>query len=151
MTLSTKTIGLGLLAAGLLALWLGNGPDASPVLPKPTDEWARTVEPIRATLAKAPERKRLGLFYAAFADVVARDGQAADKATLTTVADLVALNERAGKLAFQQTGVQGKYPGLAKQIDDALRVGWGDNAPLDAAKRARAVECLRAVAWACGG
>ena len=61
-------------------------------------------------------------------------------------------NRRAGLLMFQETGIQGKYPGLAEAIDKVLadQVGLAV-VPLDAEKRKRAIDALRAIAWACGG
>ena len=65
----------------------------------------------------------------------------------------------AGLLMFQRTGIAGKYPGLAQQIDRAIARGMGleendegyTDVELDAEWIERLVRVLRAVAWACRG
>jgi hypothetical protein len=52
---------------------------------------------------------------------------------------------------FQQTDLQGKYPGLGDAIESALtQLVSMDNTPLDEAKRKSVLAAFRAIAWACG-
>ena len=124
-------------------------PAPTPVPERPSDALAAAVAPVAAILkGHVEDGRRLAGFYASLADVVARD----EGKVLQTTAHLRELNRRAGLLAFQRTGVSGKHPGLAEAIDKVLvdEVGL-ENVALDAAKRKRAVDALKALAWACGG
>jgi hypothetical protein len=138
-----------LIVAGLAATWRPVSPSPEPI-PAPADAATRAaVAPVGAKLANHKEDgRRLASFYAGLADVIARD----QGKIVATTAHLRELHRRAGLLMFQQTGIAGKYPGLAEAINKVLadRVGL-ENVPLDAAKQKAAVEAFRAIAWACQG
>jgi len=90
----------------------------------------------------------LAAFYLSLADVVERD----QGKVIQSTAELRETNRRTGLLMFQETGIQGKYPGLAEAIDKVLadQIGLAV-VPLDAEKRKQMIDTLRAIAWACGG
>jgi hypothetical protein len=152
MNTSTR-IALVLLCIGLAArVWphvATVSPAPSPAPDRPSDALATAVAPVAAILKESPEDgRRLAAFYLALSDVIARD----EGRLIQTTAHLRELNRRAGLLAFQQTGIDGKHAGLAEAIDKALadQVGLA-NVPLDADKRKRALAAFSALAWACGG
>lgn len=83
----------------------------------------------------------LAAFYGDFADVIERDFN-----IITTTEQFRLLNTRAGQLAFQKTGMQGKHPGLAPMLEAVTTKVLGiQNGPLD---RPKAVELLKALQWA---
>ena len=155
------------LAIGLLALVLWGDridlsrfwPEATPTLPAPSAELQAVVTPIASLVAGETadaDRAALSEYYAAFADVVSRDGKTR---IIATTGLLRTANERAGQLMFQQTGLQGRYAGIV----DAIARAWGNHlgiaatkdgattyrvVDLDDAKRAKAVEFYAALAWA---
>jgi hypothetical protein len=62
------------------------------------------------------------------------------------------LNRRAGLLAFQRTGIEGKYPGLSEAIEKVLADQIGlDNVALDSTKQEKSKKTFKALAWACAG
>ena len=145
----TTLLALGLIVTGLVATWRPAAPTPEPI-PAPSDDALRAaVAPVRAKLAGHQEDgRRLASLYSSLADVLARD----QGKVITTTAQLRELNRRAGLLAFQKTGIAGKYSGLAEAIDKVLtdRIGL-DNVALDSAKQTAAIESFRALAWACQG
>lgn len=156
------------LAAGLLALvlWGGNltpptpTPTPAPALTAPGPQLQAIVLPIAAVVTgtKATEdRSALADYYAAWADLLERDGTG--KKLVATTAVLAEANATAGGLMFQQTGIAGRYDQgkkLSSTIDQALGtwIGIADgkggflNEALDDGKRAKAVEFARAMQWA---
>jgi hypothetical protein len=135
-----------LVAAGVWFVQSKSAP-AVPDSPAPDAALQVAVSPVKAIKVDSVDGRRLAGFYSALADVVSRDTE-----TISTMKALREVNARAGALCFQQTGIAGKYPGLADAIDKVLAARLGlDNVALDAAKRAEAVATLKALAWAFGG
>jgi hypothetical protein len=138
-----------LIALGVWGRVAPSKPNPTPTPVRPNDALVAAVGPVVAILKDHPEDGRnLAAFYEAIADVIARD----QGKVVQTVAQVRELNRRAGLLMFQKTGIEGKYPGLATAIDKVLedRIGL-DDVPVDAAKRAAAIEAFKALSWACGG
>ena len=124
-------------------------PSPAPKPDRPSDALVAAVGPVAAILkGHADDGRNLAVFYSAVADVIARD----QGKVIQTTAQLRELNRRAGLLMFQKTGIEGNYPGLAEAIDKVLpdQVGL-DSTALDTEKRQRAIDALKALAWACGG
>jgi len=150
----TTLLAVGLIVAGLVAAWRPAGPSPTPA-PTPPDEATRAIVADLRGQLPPEDGRRLGAFYSALADVIERD--AGD--LIDTVARVRQLNRRAGLLMFQRTGIAGKYPGLAQQIDRAIARGMGleetdegyTDVDLDAERIERLVRVLRAIAWACRG
>jgi len=114
-------------------------PKPSPVVLEPSDEMKELVSKVEQV-----EDKELVGFYLAFADLVSRDSE-----VIQTTGQIRTAHSRAGRLAFQKTGIQGKYPGLAEAIDEALMKSIGKkNQNLTDELRAKAVETFKAIAWA---
>lgn len=64
-------------------------------------------------------------FYAAMADIVVRDGQAKEP-VCKTVFDLRNRHKHALSMAFENTGMAGKYAGLGDRLDKYLLAAVGD-------------------------
>ena len=124
-------------------------PQPQPRPDRPSAELVAAVQPVVALLKNhRDDGRRLSALYMAMADVIARD----QDGIIQTTAQLRELHRRAGLLAFQRTGIAGKYPGLAEAIDKVLADHIGlEVTPMDAARRTKAVDAFRALAWACGG
>lgn len=106
----------------------------------PSAEMQKIVESVKPIMDD-----RLVEFYKDFADVIERDSE-----IIKTTGHIREGNARAGQLMFQKTGMKGKVPGLAENVDTAIAEAIGKkNVPLDTEKRARAVEVFRALSWAC--
>ncbi|KKK82684.1 hypothetical protein LCGC14_2800940 [marine sediment metagenome] len=125
----------------------GPEPHPNPIIPKPSREAARAVEPIATLLAgHSIEARQLAAFYHAAAEVIRRDGDGGK--VVKTTADFRTFCQRVVTLRFQATfrnvsgladaihGPQGALPKLLKL----------DVADLDHRK---AADALDAVAWAC--
>jgi hypothetical protein len=96
----------------------------------------------------AEDGAKLSGFYSALADVIERD----QGRVIQTTQVLRELNRRAGLLAFQRTGIEGKYPGLAEAIEKVIADQIGlDNVALDSAKQDASKKTFKALAWACAG
>jgi len=116
----------------------GPSPDPTPVAVLSAEEQAfiDQIEPI--------SDPRLAEFYADFADVVRRDTE-----IIKTTDHLRTGHSRAGRLMFQETGMKGKYPGLAEAVDGAIEAAIGrKNVPLTSEMRQSAVEILEAISRA---
>lgn len=120
----------------------------------PTGSLREIVLPIRNTGLKREDSQRLSTFYLALADVIARD----ENGIIKTSAEVRLINERSGRLCFEKTGIAGRYPRLADEIDAAIGFGIGsrridgkwESVEITETNRLELVEALRAVAWACG-
>ena len=123
---------------------------------EPTAAMKAVVQPVAALVTgtnATVDRAALSEFYLAWGDMLQRD--ALSKKVTTTLA-LHDANVSSGLLMFQQTGIQGRYATLAEQINKTLAawVGLLDangkvlNVPFDDAKRAKAVEYCKGLAWA---
>lgn len=71
------------------------------------------------------DKAQLRLFYQAMADIVVRDGSAKEPA-IKGVFDLRNRHKYALSMAFENTGMAGKYPGLGDRIDAYLIKAIGD-------------------------
>lgn len=84
-------------------------------------------------------------FFAAVAEQVERDGRSQDPVCRTTF-DLRNRYRHALKLAFENTPLAGKYPGLGAKLDAYMlqAIGGVDN-PLTTDERAKTAAALRAI------
>ena len=136
-----------LIAIGAVAWVFWASPPKSDInnVVTPTPTLQQTVAPIVSILKDSSDGKKIGGFFGQFADVVQRDSS-----VLTRTAQLRMTYQRAGTLMFQKTDLVGKYANLNAAIDKALTTSLGlKNAPINADKRAEAVEVLQAIQWAC--
>lgn len=146
---SSTFFGLLLIAMGVVCQLDSATPRPRPTPDRPSDALAEAVAPVATLLrGRTEDGSKLAAFYSAVADVIARD----HGKLLQTTAELRELHRRAGLLMFQQTGIEGKYPGLAEAIDKVLADQIGlENVSLDDKRRTAAVDAFRAIAWACAG
>ena len=121
-------------------------PVPTPVVPTPvvvdgpSDEMKQLVAAIEPI--SEPELAEL---YNDFADVIARDTE-----VIKTTGHIRECHTRSGRLMFQETGIQERTPGLGEKVDAAIGAAIGmKNVPLTPELRARAVEVMKALAWAC--
>jgi nitrogen fixation-related uncharacterized protein len=144
--LAIALIGLGLTAH---FRWGVKASNPSSAIERPNDALVSAVLPITAILkGHAEDGAKLAGFYAALADVVDRD----QGRVLKTTHELRELHRRAGLLAFQKSGIEGKYPDLSKAIEKILADEIGlDNVALDAVKQEASQKTFKALAWACAG
>lgn len=120
-----------------------NDSDTKPAPPQPTTPLAVEMKALAIEIepVSLPE---LAVFYRDFADVVRRD---AESKIIRTTGDLREAHSRAGRLAFQKTGMQEKTPGLGDKIDSVLAKGIGlPNVALTPPLRERAVAVFDALA-----
>lgn len=132
------------LVALLLCLCLMGCPVHNAPQPAPQPE-PLSVE-MRAIVAEVEPYSvpELTAFFRDFADVIRRD-----ETVIRTTGDIREAYIRAGKLAFQKTGLQDKTPGLGEKVDAALAKALGlSHVTLTPELRGRAVEILEALAWA---
>lgn len=104
------------LAGGLAGVSASLLPKAPVVTPKP--------EGILAGVSSADSRN-IKDFYSAMADIVVRDG-AASTPICTSTFDLRNRHKNALQMAFINTGMVGKYPGLGDRLDQYLLAAIGD-------------------------
>lgn len=84
-------------------------------------------------------------FHAAVADIVVRDGQA-KQPVIKTVFDLQARYGHALSMAFESTGMVGRYPGLGKRLDEYLLSAVGNkDVPLTPELRQSAAQAFAAI------
>lgn len=148
---------LNILAIGLIAAAVylhyggggGGGTDTLPAVPEPSPAVKSLVAPITAKLTDKEDAATLAWFYFDFADIVERD---AGK-QITTTPVLRDFNRNSVTLGL--SGAIAPVSGLADAIDDAIVRGMGYTpgdipaSPIDTATRAKLVESLRGVSWAC--
>lgn len=119
----------------------------------PTGSLREIVAPIRNTKLSREDAQRLSKFYFALADVIDRD----ENGIIKTSAEVRLINERSGCLCFENTGIAGRYPSLAGEIDAVIGFGIGskridgkwESVEITEMNRRGLVEALQAVAWAC--
>ncbi len=145
-----------MLVGGILLLWPSlskftpSPPSpARPVIPTPTAADQELVAPVTEALrGNSKDAADLARFYATLASAIERDSE-----VMTTTGQLRVLHARAGQMAFQETGLKERTPGLAKAAEAVVQEALGlENLPLQglfAAKRKRAAEIFLALAWAC--
>lgn len=93
----------------------------------------------------AADAAELRAFYAAMADIVVRDGNAKSP-SCKTVFDLRNRHKSALSMAFENTGMAGKYPGLGERIDAYLLAAVGDkDVPLTPDLRQSAAKAFAAI------
>lgn len=115
-------------------------PEPGPVILEPSEEMKSFVSKIEQV-----EDEELVEFYLAFSDLVSRDSE-----VIGSTGHIRTAHSRAGRLMFQQTGMKGKYPGLAVAIDEALMAALGkEDQKLTPELRRKAADIFTAIAWAC--
>ncbi len=131
-------------------------PDPDPPIPdisiaKPEEPYLGFVKPITPLItgkdASVIKRDSIELakFYLDFADVLERDEN-----IIKTTGHILKLNQNAGQLMFQKTGMKGKYDNLPSAIDTAFAEALTlEDVSLTASKRDKAVKVSKAIAWAC--
>lgn len=143
--LKTPTIEI---ATHTLAYGSGPGPTPDPiVVPTPSQELQILVEPLVVFTSRVEKADLLNLteFYFDFADIIRRDNS--DVVTTTDVFRSTYI--KAGNLMFQQTGMKGKYAGLAEITDGIIMDYLGED--VRASDATRTADVLNAVAWAFAG
>jgi len=118
------------------------------VVPEPHEYYKQKVIPI-TTLLNGPDAKKdsieLAKFYLDFANIIMRD-----KEIITHVRHIREANVSAGNLMFQQTGMQGKYPGLSEMLNNIVKEVLGlEDKELTNTTRQYAQDTFKAIAWAC--
>ncbi len=122
--------------------------------PAPTETLQKIVAPIKSVGLGVDDSQRLSKFYLALADVIERD----ENGIVKSSAEVRLINERSGRLCFGKTGIAGRYPRLAEEIDAVIGFGTGaaridgkwESVEITHENRRGLVEAIRAVAWACG-
>lgn len=122
-------------------------------VPAPTEKLREVTAPIRKAGLNGEDSRRLASFYRALADVIERD----ESGIIKTSAEVRLINERSGRLCFEKTGIAGRYPHLADEIDAVIGHGIGsrridgkwESVEITETNRRNLVEALQAVAWAC--
>ena len=130
-----------------------NNKDVNVHEPAPTRSLQDVVAPIRSAKLNTEDSRRLATFYLALADVIRRD----ENGIIKTSAEVRLINERSGRLCFEKTGIAGRYPKLADEIDAVIGYGIGskridgkwESVEITESNRQKLVEALQAVAWAC--
>lgn len=123
-------------AALATATVLPSVPAVKPVVPEPSG--------ILAGVSKA-DAEILRQFHAAMADIVVRDGSAKEPVA-KTVFDLRSRYKHALSMAFENTGMVGRYAGLGGRLDDYLLAAVGDkDLPLTPELRQTAAKAFSAI------
>ena len=93
----------------------------------------------------AADARAIRDFYAAMADIVVRDGKAAEPVCRTTL-DLRNRHRQALQMAFAFTSMVGKYPGLGDKLDAYLLQAVGAlDVPLTSENREAAARAFAAI------
>jgi len=151
-----KNLGLLFISAALIMLFrpdLFSGlfePDRTVA---PSRELQKIVEPVCRISISQSDSERLAAFYRALADVIVRD----EDGIIKSGAEVRLINERAGRLCFEKSGIAGRYPNLAEAIDAVIGYGTGSKytdgkweaVSITPANRKGLADALNAVAWAC--
>jgi hypothetical protein len=125
------------------------------VVPTPSPEHQRLVEPVRVALAGLPADKRAvwASIWSKAALVVQAEG-ATSVAVLTDTPSLRVLTQTALDLGWRRIAGQapGSVAGLREAVETALRSAVGlDSVPVTPDVRARYADIARAIAWAATG
>lgn len=122
-------IGAGTLARGLAPVPVAPVPQPASILDGVSSQDARMLRD----------------FYAAMADIVVRDGVAAEPVCKTTL-DLRNRHQNALQMAFVHTAIVGKYAGLGDKLDRYLLAAIGDvDVPLTPELRQSASKAFAAI------
>jgi hypothetical protein len=135
-----QRIRLAVIVAGLAlgAGTLANAFRPSPVAPVPQP--AAILDGV-----SSQDARMLRDFYAAMADIVVRDGTAADPVCKTAL-DLRNRHQNALQMAFVHTAIVGKYAGLGDKLDRYLLDAIGDvDVPLTPELRQSAAKAFSAI------
>lgn len=125
-------IGIGAMTATVFPV----APAVKPVVPEPSG--------VLAGLSRA-DAEILRQFHAAVADIVVRDGSAKDP-VFKTVFDLRNRYRYALSMAFENTGMVGRYAGLGARLDEYLLAAVGDkDLPLTPEIRQSAAQAFTAI------
>ena len=111
-------------------------------VPDPLKELVRPLIAAAAALSVTDEHSAyLSVFYADFATAIG--SSAADSMTTEQFRNAYI---KAGTIVFAETGIKGKYDGIAEITDDILAQQLGlENVPLD---KAKAIAILNTISWA---
>lgn len=112
------------IAVGLVVAACAGGTHLVSSLLKPSDKTVVVPADVLAGVS-ASDAKLLRDFYAAVADIVVRDGSAADP-VCKTMFDLRNRHKQALQMAFVNTGMVGKYQGLGDRLDAYLLKAVGE-------------------------
>lgn len=125
------------LVVGMAAVAVQYVPTKTPVVvPKPSG--------ILAGVSRA-DAEIIRSFYAAMAEIVVRDGNA-KQPVCKTVFDLRNRHKQALSMAFENTGLAGKYAGLGERLDTYLLAAVGDkDLPLTQELRESASKAFAAI------
>ncbi|NBV87917.1 MAG: hypothetical protein EBR88_00105 [Betaproteobacteria bacterium] len=136
-----KTVRIGIIVGGLALGLASFGRNyLPPSLPVPAPAPASILDGLSAADARAMRD-----FYAALADIVARDGKAAEPVCKTTY-DLRNRHKQALQMAFGFTSIVGKYPGLGDKLDAYLLQHVGSlDVPLTPEVREAAAKAFAAI------
>jgi len=122
-----------------------------PEIPKPSADIVLLVQPISQLMVNTDKVQlkkdiaNLKQFYTDMADTVEKDSTSK---IIKTTEHVRQTHINAGKLMFAQTGIKGKYTGLADAINSALATKLGlEIVELSDSKRADAVNVFRGIAW----
>jgi len=122
-------------------------PPVDPPGVSPAEDLQELVSPLKGIITGSDHALLAARFYQDFADVVERDDD-----VIKTTGVLRDGFIRSEKLMLQKTDMVGKYPGFGAAKDKIMQDALGlDNVALTPEKRKRAVEVLRAIAWAIDG
>jgi hypothetical protein len=125
-------IGIGAMTATVLP----RKPVVNPVVPQPAGVLAGV---------SAADAAILHGFHAAMADIVVRDGSA-KQPVCKTLFDLRARYKYALSMAFENTGMVGRYAGLGQRLDEYLLAAIGDkDLPLTQELRQQAARAFTAI------
>jgi hypothetical protein len=125
-------IGIGAMTVTVLP----RKPVVGPVVPKPSGV-LEGVSPADVAILQG--------FHAAMADIVVRDG-AAKQPVCKTLFDLRARYRNALSMAFENTGMVGRYTGLGQRLDEYLLLAVGDkDLPLTPELRQSAARAFAAI------
>ena len=131
--------------------WINIKPNIVPAVPFP-ESCRPAIEAIRVMKIESRDAANLARFYTAFARAMDDDAD-----NMVDSAETVrTLNRWSGKLYLAESGVFGKYPGLADQVDEVIAQSIGsrrnadgfDPVPMDVTKKKNLAQALRAIAWA---
>ena len=132
------------IAIGLLLGLIGVGSSVIPVRVPVVVPPAPQPEGVLAGVSAA-DAAILREFHAALADIVVRDGKAKDPVA-KTVFDLRNRYRHALSMAFENTGMVGRYPGLGQRLDEYLLAAVGDkDLPLTVDLRQSASQAFAAI------
>jgi len=119
--------------------------DDLPEVREPSAQHKEWASPIISIITDKEDAIKLARFWLDMQDIITRNTELID-----TTERIRELNVKAGKAAFANTPLQGKYPKLGKAMDDVLVKALGlEKVKLTPEKRMAASNACNAIAWAC--